>query len=128
MLLKKYQTHQLRYVIYLNTHWQSTLGSAAVRETSPLAEPPMKDFTDAKRYYSKKENKIQHFFRFNPIFVQISVAIQQILGVPEYLLRTFCIPSGIFVIERAHKYSSKIDAKQILAILGVKTGIPAQFL
>ena len=40
-------------MIYLNTHWQSTLGSAAVRETDPLAEPPMKDFTDAKTYYSR---------------------------------------------------------------------------
>ena len=109
-------------------HWQSTLGSAAVRETSPLAEPPVKDFTGAKRHYSKKENRIQHFFRFNPIFVQTSVAIQQILGAHEYLPRTFCMPSGIFVIERAHKYSSKIDAKPILAIFGAKTEIPAKIL
>ena len=115
-------------MIYLNTHWQSTLGSAAVRETDPLAEPPMKDFTDAKRYYSKKENKIQHFFHISPIFVQTSVAIQQILGVHEYLLRTFCMPSDIFVIERAHKCSSKIYAIQILAILGAKTEIPAKVL
>ncbi|MDE0089271.1 MAG: hypothetical protein OXU23_26395 [Candidatus Poribacteria bacterium] len=40
-------------MIYLNTHWQSTLGSAAVRETDTLAEPPVKDFTDAKTDYSK---------------------------------------------------------------------------
>ena len=49
----KYHAYQSRYMIYLNTHWQSTLGSAAVRETDPLAEPPVRDFTDAKRHCSK---------------------------------------------------------------------------
>ena len=49
----KYHAHRLRCVIYLNTHWQSQLGSAAVRETDTLAEPPITDFTDAKTDYSK---------------------------------------------------------------------------
>ena len=72
----KYHTYQLRYMIYLNKHWQSTLDSAVVRETSPLAEPPIMGFTDAKIDCSKKENKIQHFFYISPIFGQTSVAIQ----------------------------------------------------
>ena len=41
-------------MIYLNTHWQISVGSAAVRETTTLAEPPIRDFTDAKTDYSKK--------------------------------------------------------------------------
>ncbi len=49
-------------MIYLNTHWQSQLDSAAVRETIPLAEPPIKDFTDVKTDYSRKKYKMQHFF------------------------------------------------------------------
>ena len=58
----EYHTYQLRYMIYLNTHWQSTLDSAAVRETSPLAEPPIMGFTDAKIDCSKKKNEKQQFF------------------------------------------------------------------
>ena len=49
-------------MIYLNTHWQLSLGSAVVRETSPLAEPPVMDFTDAVMDYTKNENKMLHFF------------------------------------------------------------------
>ena len=55
-------------MIYLNTHWQSQLDSAAVRETIPLAEPPIKDFTDVKIDCIKNKNKIQHFFMFIFIF------------------------------------------------------------
>ncbi|RKU17478.1 hypothetical protein C6501_03920 [Candidatus Poribacteria bacterium] len=43
-------------------HWQPTLGSAAVRGTITLAEPPVKGFTDAKIDYSRNQNKMQHFF------------------------------------------------------------------
>ena len=35
----------------LKPHWQLVLGSAAVRESSTLAEPPL--FTDAKTHYNK---------------------------------------------------------------------------
>ncbi len=83
-------------MIYLNTHWQLYLGSAAVRETLTLAEPPVKDFTDAKINYSRNKNKIQHFF--------INL---------------------IFVIEFTFNMS-KIHAKQIYQVLGKKMAIPAQ--
>ena len=39
----------------INLHWQLTLGSAAVRETDPLAEPPL--FADAGIHYSKNIKK-----------------------------------------------------------------------
>ena len=55
--------------MYLNTHWQSTLDSAVVRETSPLAEPPIMGFTDAKIDCSKKENKKQQFFLISTQFL-----------------------------------------------------------
>ena len=35
----------------LKPHWQPSFGSAAVRETTILAEPPL--FTDAKTHYNK---------------------------------------------------------------------------
>ncbi len=54
------------------------LGSAAVRETILLAEPPIKDFTDARIDYSKNENKTQHFFIFYHNFCPNPVGIQQI--------------------------------------------------
>ena len=41
------------YDILINMHWQSSLGSAAVRESCTLAEPPIKDFTDAEDILSK---------------------------------------------------------------------------
>ena len=37
----------------IKPHWQSQLGSAAVRETSTLAEPPIKEFTDAETILPK---------------------------------------------------------------------------
>lgn len=108
----KYHAHQWRCMIYLNTHWQSTLGSAAVRETSPLAEPPLKDFTDAKTDYSKKRNKIQQFFYIST----------QFLCEFQSLSNNYWFPISICIIGSwTHaKCISKIHAEQILSDIGRK--------
>ena len=111
----KYHAHQLRCMIYLNTHWQSTLGSAAVRETILLAEPPIKDFTDAKIDYSKNKNIMQHFY-FLAQFLYKHSRYSTILVVHEYFPRIFCVPICIFVIELTHKCRSKIHANNLPGI------------
>ena len=52
-------------------HRQSSLGSAAARESCTLAEPPIKDFTDAEDILPKmliKHNVFITIFNDSPIF------------------------------------------------------------
>lgn len=63
--LKRYKDKAMYAII--NLHWQLTLGSAAVREATTLAEPPIMDITDAKIHYSKDVKKNTTIF-FNSFF------------------------------------------------------------
>ena len=49
-------------------HWQFTLGSAAVRETSPLAEPPVTDFLRMPKHSIAKIKIKYNIFFFTSNF------------------------------------------------------------
>ena len=80
----KYQTNQFECMVYLNTHWQPRLGSAAVGETW-TSRPTTHKWILRMPKYSIAKIKIKYYiFLFQPNFCLNPVAIQQILWDSEY--------------------------------------------
>ena len=97
----------LSILIYdiLNMHWQSSLGSAAVRESCTLAEPPIKDFTDAEDILPKmllKYNVFIIIFTDSPIFCVTDSRYSTILDGKKHSSRNFCKPTSILYDKLVH--------------------------